>query len=125
MLASSDLVAFVATTDLARARDFYEGTLGLDFVEQNGFACVFRVGATMLRVTRVEEQAIAPYAVLGWAVSDIVAEIRELTARGVIFYLYDGMDQDADGVWIAPNGDRVAWFPDPDGNTLSLTTFAK
>jgi hypothetical protein len=30
------------------------------------------------------------------------------------------MDQDEDGVWTAPNGAQVAWFKDPDGNTLSL-----
>jgi predicted enzyme related to lactoylglutathione lyase len=34
---------------------------------------------------------------------------------------YDGMDQDARGIWMTPGGDRVAWFADPDGNTLSLT----
>jgi catechol 2,3-dioxygenase-like lactoylglutathione lyase family enzyme len=48
---------------------------------------------------------------------------RELAARGVTFTRYEGMDQDGDGVWTAPGGDRVAWFTDPDGNTLSLTQF--
>jgi hypothetical protein len=33
------------------------------------------------------------------------------------------MDQDSDGVWTAPGGDKVAWFTDPDGNVLSLTQF--
>jgi hypothetical protein len=41
----------------------------------------------------------------------------------VIFLRYDGMTQDGDGVWKTPNGDKVAWFADPDGNTLSLTQF--
>jgi hypothetical protein len=36
---------------------------------------------------------------------------------------YEGMDQDSDGVWTAPGGDKVAWFTDPDGNVLSLTQF--
>jgi hypothetical protein len=31
------------------------------------------------------------------------------------------MDQDAAGVWTAPSGTKVAWFPDPDGNVLSLS----
>ena len=47
-----------------------------------------------------------------------------LVAQGVTFSRYDGMDQDANGVWTAPGGDKVAWFADPDGNNLSLTQFA-
>jgi hypothetical protein len=42
----------------------------------------------------------------------------------VAFKIYDGFGQDADGIWTAPGGAaRVAWFPDPDGNLLSLTQF--
>jgi predicted enzyme related to lactoylglutathione lyase len=42
----------------------------------------------------------------------------------VVFTRYDGMGQDALGIWTAPDGARVAWFLDPDGNNLSLTQFA-
>jgi hypothetical protein len=48
--------------------------------------------------------------------------VRALTDRGVVFSRYDGMDQDELGIWSTPSGDRVAWFADPDGNTLSLTS---
>jgi len=48
-----------------------------------------------------------------------------LTDKGVSFRRFDGMEQDDLGIWTTPNGDRVAWFCDPDDNTLSLTTFAK
>lgn len=44
----------------------------------------------------------------------------ELAAAGVTFNRYDGMEQDADGVWTAPGGSRIAWFEDPDGNVISL-----
>ena len=50
--------------------------------------------------------------------------VRTLAGRGIQFARYDGMTQDDLGFWITPGGDRVAWFKDPDGNTLSLTTFA-
>jgi hypothetical protein len=30
------------------------------------------------------------------------------------------MDQDELGVWTSPSGARIAWFKDPDENTLSL-----
>jgi hypothetical protein len=50
--------------------------------------------------------------------------IDALSARGVTFTHYEGMGQDERGIWTTPGGDQVAWFTDPDGNTLSLTTFA-
>jgi hypothetical protein len=43
---------------------------------------------------------------------------------GVVFTRYDGVEQDPTGVWTTPNGDRIAWFTDPDGNNLPLTQFA-
>jgi catechol 2,3-dioxygenase-like lactoylglutathione lyase family enzyme len=124
MLGSCDLIAFVATTDLDRARAFYDGVLGLAVTERTDFACVFDSGGTMLRVTAVPAVAQPGYTVLGWRVTGITAVVRELVAKGVVFSRFDAMDQDEDGIWTTPGGDRVAWFGDPDGNTLSLTEFA-
>ena len=121
MLESSDLVAFVAATDLRRAWVFYEQKLGLRVLEHDDFACVLDANGTMLRVTAVPEVAQAGYTVLGWRVGDIAASVQDLAARGVTFLRYDGMNQDEDGIWTTPTGARVAWFADPDGNTLSLT----
>jgi catechol 2,3-dioxygenase-like lactoylglutathione lyase family enzyme len=121
MLARADLIAFVATTDLGRARRFYEGVLGLAVIEDDGLALAFDANGTMLRVTGVREVTPAPSTVLGWAVPDIVTAVHELEARGVAFARYPGFEQDDQGIWIAPTGARVAWFSDPDGNTLSLT----
>ncbi len=121
MLHSSDLVAFVAAADLRRSRAFYEGTLGLPVVHQDDFACVLDAHGVQVRVTAVPVVARGGYTVLGWRVADIDAEIRDLTARGVTFLRYDDMGQDEQGVWTTPTGEKVAWFADPDGNTLSLT----
>jgi hypothetical protein len=52
------------------------------------------------------------------------ATARGLAGRGVVFLRYDGTDQDDNGVWTTPGGDKVAWFADPDRNVLSLTQFA-
>ena len=123
MLATSDVIAFASTTDLARARTFYEATLGLTVVDENAFACVFDAHGTMLRITAVAEVAHPGYTVLGWRVTDISATVTGMESEGVAFTRYDGMNQDAQGVWTTPNGDRVAWFTDPDGNVLSLTEF--
>ena len=77
----------------------------------------------MVRITAVDRPCAAPYTVLGWAVPDIDAVVGRLAARGVGFTRYDGMGQDRHGIWTAPGGARIAWFPDPDGNNLSLTQF--
>ena len=118
-----DLVAFVPTTDAARAKAFYAGTLGLELESENSFALVFRINGTMLRVTVVRALAPQPFTVLGWDVPDIAAAMRDLGERGVAFERFEGVEQDAEGVWRAPGGAYVAWFKDPDGNTLSLAQF--
>jgi catechol 2,3-dioxygenase-like lactoylglutathione lyase family enzyme len=121
MLESALPVAFVPATDLGRARDFYEGVLGLPVQDVSGFACVFRVGPITLRVTKVGELTPPPFTVFGWEVAAIHETAAGLAGRGVEFVRYDGMDQDRAGVWTAPGGAQVAWFRDPDGNVLSLT----
>lgn len=123
MLTSSHLVAFVATSDMERARQFYAGSLGLRMVEQTPFALVFDAQGTMLRVTSAAKVTPAPYTVLGWSVTDIAATIGSLEDRGVSFDRHAGMEQDRQGTWTSPSGARVAWFTDPDGNVLSLTQF--
>ena len=123
MLTTSDLIAFAPATDLARARSFYETVLGLPVVTENAYACVLDAHGTMLRVTAVPEVAHPGYTVLGWRVTDIGETVADLESRGVEFARYDGVEQDAHGAWTTPNGDRVAWFADPDGNVLSLTEF--
>ena len=121
MLGSEPLGAFVATTDVEAARTFYAETLGLRLVDDTPFALVFGANGTTLRVTRVEEAVIAPYTVLGWEVADVAATVTALTAHGVVFHRYDGMAQDDAGVWRSPGGALVAWFADPEGNTLSVS----
>ena len=58
---------------------------------------------------------------LGWSVPEYAAAVESLAARGVAFRRYDGLEQDEAAIWTAPGGARVAWFHDPDGNTLSLS----
>jgi 8-oxo-dGTP diphosphatase len=123
VLDSSDMVAFVGVSDLAVARSFYGGVLGLPLVEGQPIAVVFDGHGTMLRVTLVDDVAPVAYTVLGWSVADIAAEVRRLLVRGVSCHRYPGLEQDELGVWTTPGGDKVAWFADPDGNTLSLTEF--
>ena len=66
---------------------------------------------------------IAPHGAGVGTVPDIRSAVQGLVERGVAFQRYPGLEQDEHGVWAAPSGALVAWFVDPDGNTLSLTEF--
>ncbi|HEX3769872.1 MAG TPA: VOC family protein [Polyangiaceae bacterium] len=121
MIAKGKLMAFVATVDAARARKFYEGTLGLHVLEDTPFALVLESAGTRIRVQKVEKVEPHPYTALGWDVDDVAAIVKELTGKGVSFNRYPGMQQDDLGIWTSPSGARVAWFCDPDRNVLSLS----
>ena len=120
MLGSEKIMAFVGISDVDKARAFYRDTLGLTMVSEDGFALVFDVSGIMLRVTPVGEVKPAPHTVLGWQVKEAVATVRAMAAAGVRMERYAHVQQDEDGVWTAPGGAKIAWFKDPDGNTLSI-----
>lgn len=124
MLSTSPIIGFVPTRNGDRAQAFYVETLGLTFIADDGFALVFRSGSNMIRIARSGDFTPAPHTILGWEVADIIAEVTALTAKGIVFARYPFLppDQvDALGIWSSPTGDKVAWFQDPDGNTLSLS----
>jgi catechol 2,3-dioxygenase-like lactoylglutathione lyase family enzyme len=124
MLGNAKIVAFVPTTDFQRARAFYEGVLGLRFIDDDGFAMVLDAGGITIRVSKAGDFTPAPFTILGWAVEEIEAVVTALTAHGVHFERYGFFEQDPLGIWTAPSGDKVAWFKDPDGNVLSVSQHA-
>jgi catechol 2,3-dioxygenase-like lactoylglutathione lyase family enzyme len=121
MLGNARIVAFVPTGDPVRAKAFFQGTLGLRFVTDDGFATVFDANGIMLRVAKVGAFTPAQYTILGWESRDIAATLRELVKKGVVFEQFGLPGQDESGIWTAPTGDKVAWFKDPDGNILSIS----
>jgi predicted enzyme related to lactoylglutathione lyase len=127
ILHGSDLIAFAPTTDPQKALAFYQGVLGLRLVaDEKPFALVFDANGIMLRVTTVHELQPQPFTILGWRVVNIDDNVDRLTAAGIEFNRYKGLnDSDPRGIWNSPSGGRIAWFKDPDGNVLSLTEFPK
>ena len=85
MLASSKVVGFVPTKDSAKARSFYEGKLGFQFVGDDMFALVMRAGETMIRIAKAHDFTPAPYTVLGWEVANIEEVAAWLQKHGVAF----------------------------------------
>ena len=123
IIGKASLVAFIPTTDPAKARAFYESVLGLRLVsDQLPFALVFDANGTMLRVTKVAEHHAQPFTVLGWEVESIEGALEQLTAAGVEFLRYPGLNDSGPlPIWSSPSGARIAWFHDPENNVLSLT----
>ena len=73
-------------------------------------------------MTVMADHKAHPHPVLGWNVDNISSAVEALRDRGVVFTLYEGMGQDALGIWTSPDGQsKVAFFADPDGNVLSLS----
>src|SRR5271170_6341700 len=113
MLGGLNIVAFVPTRDAAKARSFYEGVLGLRFVNDDGFAMVLDANGIMIRVAKVgKDFSPAQFTILGWQVSGIEKIAVGLQAKGVSFERYGFLKQDELGIWTAPTGDKVAWFKD-------------
>jgi len=123
MLANCKLAAFVATANAEKAREFYQNTLGLTLVSDEEYAIVFDANGTTLRIQKAGKFTPHPFTSLGWHVPDIEAAMAELKAKGVAFEQYPWLPEGSNGIMTFPNGAKVAWFKDPDGNILSLDQY--
>lgn len=121
-LRSTEPVSFLYASDRDRALGFYCDTLGLTLRSSDPFGDFIGMDNAAIRLTVMPDFRAGQHPVFGWNVPDIRASVRALRDKGVAFTVYDGMGQDADGIWTAPDGKaKVAWFADPDGNVLSLS----
>ncbi len=126
MLASGKMVGFVPTKDYDKARAFYEGKLGCDFVSLDQFALVMSVGGHKIRIAKIPNFTPLQGTILGWEVQDHpTRSVTWLRDRGVILEKYPFAQDQELGIWTAPGGDQVAWFKDPDGNILGISQHAE
>ncbi|MFN3287218.1 MAG: VOC family protein [Sphingomonadaceae bacterium] len=115
-------VSFVQVQDRAAGVAWYRDVLGLEHTGSDPFGDEFAFGEGKLRLTALPDFVPHAYPVVGLEVADLRAAMVELRAHGVRFEVYDGMGQDAEGVWTSPDGAaRIAWFKDSGGNLLSLS----
>jgi catechol 2,3-dioxygenase-like lactoylglutathione lyase family enzyme len=121
MLASAKMVGFIPTKDYDKARAFYEGKLGFEFVSLDQFAMVVRAGSHKIRISKIPNFTPLQGTILGWQVEDIQSVATWLRDRGVPPEKYPFAQDQTLGIWTAPSGDKVAWFKDSDGNVLGIT----
>jgi catechol 2,3-dioxygenase-like lactoylglutathione lyase family enzyme len=122
MLQKSPLYAYIPAKDVARARQFYEGKLGLKPKEEQGDGVVYEFGkgtACFLYPTPNAGTSQASQAF--WDVEDVEREVAELTARGVVFEDYDMPEgQKSPSGVVTMGGAKAAWFKDSEGNIMAI-----
>lgn len=120
MLADGKITGFVPTKDYDNARAFYVDKLGFEFVSLDQYALVVSVGGHKIRISKIPNFTPLQGTILGWEVQDVEAVAKWLQSRGVTTEKYPFAQDRELGIWTTPNGDKVAWFKDPDGNILSI-----
>jgi catechol 2,3-dioxygenase-like lactoylglutathione lyase family enzyme len=125
MLSKYDAIPTVAVKNLAAAKKFYEGTLGLKQIDAEGDeVAVYQNGDSRLNVYRSQFAGTNKATAVTWAVDDVESEVKELKSKGVAFEHYNMPELKLQGdVHVAQGADmKVAWFKDPDGNIFSIVS---
>jgi len=122
MLSGNKATSGFAVNDLKQAKEFYEGTLGLEVEvldEQHGVTRLKLADGYNVLMYLSADMTPASYTMLNFEVDDIDAAVDKLGERGVVFERYEGFQHDEKGVVRGP-GPQIAWFKDPSGNILSV-----
>ena len=120
-----DVEAFsgFSVNDIEKAKEFYEGTLGLKVTEMNGMLELRLGGGAVVLAYPKSNHEPATFTILNFPVADVDKAVDDLRARGVEFEQYDipefGLKTDERGV-ARGEGPDIAWFKDPAGNILSV-----
>ncbi|MEV0172223.1 VOC family protein [Streptomyces sp. NPDC050803] len=123
MLGESKAFSGFSVDDIARAKEFYGGTLGIRVSEAHGLLTLHLGGDTEVFVYPKDDHTPATFTILNFPVDDIDKAVAELGARGVTFERYEGFGQDDQGIARGAHegrGPDIAWFKDPAGNVLSV-----
>jgi catechol 2,3-dioxygenase-like lactoylglutathione lyase family enzyme len=122
MLGDKDAAATIAVSDLQRARDFYESTVGLTPVQEQPGGVLYKSGNSVVLVYPSEYAGTNQATAASWAVGDdFDAIVEDLRAKGVAFEHYDDLpDTTREGDVHVVGEFKGVWFKDPDGNILSL-----
>ena len=123
MLRDGEAIATIGVRNTDRAKEFYEGVLGLrhEGPEREG-VLTYKSGGSKLFVYQSEFAGTNKATAATWVGNDVEREVEALRKKGVKFEHYDfpGMQRRGD---VHVSGDmKAAWFKDPDGNILALVS---
>ena len=121
MLQKFPMHAYIPVKDVQRARQFYEGKVGLKPKQEIAGGIVYEFGEhTACFMYPTPNAGTSQASQAFWRVDDLEREVAELKKRGVKFEDYDmpGM-KTQDGIMSTPGG-KAAWFKDTEGNIMAL-----
>ena len=120
MLGGSKGFSSFAVPDVAAARGFYEGVLGLRVREEMGGLVLDLAGGTTVFAYPKPDHEPAVFTILNFPVEDIEGTVDRLAAAGVVFEQYPELGTNEKGIATMEQGPTIAWFRDPAGNILAV-----
>jgi predicted enzyme related to lactoylglutathione lyase len=122
MLNKAPITPYIPAADVARARKFYEQTLGLKPKEEYAGGVIYECGnGTIVFLYKSAGAGTSKASTAFWRVDDVEAEVAELRARGVVFEEYDMPGLKTENGIATGGGAKTAWFKDTEGNILAVS----
>jgi predicted enzyme related to lactoylglutathione lyase len=121
MLRAAPIRAYIPVSDLSRARNFYEKTLGLAPKEEYAGGVIYECGGAEVFMYPTRNAGTSKASQAFWQVRDVEAEVAELKARGVVFEEYDMPEIRMKNSIATGGGAKTAWFKDTEGNILAVS----
>jgi catechol 2,3-dioxygenase-like lactoylglutathione lyase family enzyme len=122
MLRNASIVPYIPVADINRARKFYEGKLGLKPKEEYAGGVIYECGnGSWVFMYPSGGAGTSKASTAFWAVDDVVAEVAELKAKGVVFEEYDFPGITMVDSIATSGGAKTAWFKDTEGNILAIS----
>jgi catechol 2,3-dioxygenase-like lactoylglutathione lyase family enzyme len=115
--------AMVPVNDMGKAKEFYEGTLGLSGgIEEGDGGMTYELGGgTRLHVYPSPGNSGSGATLAAFRTDDVDGLVDQLSSSGVTFEQYDEGPFKTNEKGIAEMGEiRGGWFKDPDGNILAV-----
>ncbi len=121
MLGAAPIRAYIPISNLSRARNFYEKTLGLTPKEEYAGGVIYECGGAEVFMYPTNNAGTSKASQAFWQVSNVEAEVAELKARGVVFEDYDMPRIRMKNSIATAGGAKTAWFKDSEGNILAVS----
>jgi predicted enzyme related to lactoylglutathione lyase len=122
MLANAPIVPYIPAADVARARKFYEGILGLKVREEYAGGVIYECGkGSWVFMYPSPNAGTNKASTAFWTVDDVETEVAALKARGVVFEEYDFPQMKTVNSIATGGCAKTAWFKDTEGNILAIS----
>jgi catechol 2,3-dioxygenase-like lactoylglutathione lyase family enzyme len=122
MLGNATVYATIAVKDMEAAKTFYGQKLGLSQVDENPGGVMYRSGDSKLFVYQSEFAGTNQATCASWDVTDLEAVVSDLKQKGITFEQYDMPGATREGDIYVMGGEKAAWFKDPDGNIIAVSS---